>query len=51
MKDFILSALPFIIIGICLAIIFANNKKKHLLLRRNGFGNVLWCRHGISTEN
>ena len=28
MKDFILSALPFIIIGICLAIIFANNKKE-----------------------
>ena len=28
MKDFILSALPFIIIGICLAIIFANFKKE-----------------------
>ncbi|MCQ2551027.1 MAG: hypothetical protein MJ146_02395 [Clostridia bacterium] len=28
MKDFILSALPFVIIGLCLAIIFANVKKK-----------------------
>ena len=27
MKDFILSALPFIIMGLCLAIIFANFKK------------------------
>lgn len=27
MKDFIFAALPFIIIGICLAIIFANNKE------------------------
>ena len=27
MKDFIFAALPFIIIGICLAIIFANGKK------------------------
>ena len=27
MKDFILSALPFIIIGICLAFICANGKK------------------------
>ena len=27
MKDFILSALPFIIIGICLAVICANGKK------------------------
>lgn len=26
MKDFVLSALPFIIIGLCLAIIFANQK-------------------------
>ena len=30
MKDFFLSALPFIIIGLCLAIIFANAKQdKH----------------------
>ena len=28
MKDFILAALPFIIIGLCLAIIFANQKSK-----------------------
>ena len=27
MKDFILAALPFVIIGICLAVIFANFKK------------------------
>ena len=27
MKDFVLAALPFIIIGICLAIIFANGNK------------------------
>lgn len=28
MRDFIMAALPFIIIGICLAIIFANYKKE-----------------------
>lgn len=28
MKEFIFAALPFIIIGICLAIIFANYKKE-----------------------
>lgn len=28
MKDFILAALPFLIIGICLAIIFANYKEE-----------------------
>ena len=28
MKDFILSALPFVIMGLCLAIIFANLKKE-----------------------
>ena len=28
MKEFIISALPFVIIGICLAIIFANFKEK-----------------------
>lgn len=34
MKDFIISALPFVIIGLCLAIIFTHynkeNKKNHL---------------------
>lgn len=28
MKDFILAALPFIIIGLCLAVIFANYKEE-----------------------
>lgn len=28
MKDFILAALPFVIIGLCLAVIFANYKKE-----------------------
>lgn len=35
MKDFILAALPFVIIGICLAIICAKFKenKKHIVLK------------------
>lgn len=38
MKDFIISALPFVIIGICLAIIFANFKK----------GKQTCCSEGMS---
>ena len=38
MKDFIISALPFVIIGICLAIIFANFKK----------GKQTYCSEGMS---
>lgn len=38
MKDFILAALPFVIIGICLAIIFANFKE----------GKQTYCSEGMS---
>ena len=37
MKDFILTALPYIIIGLCLAIIFANLKD----------GKKTWCSEGM----
>lgn len=37
MKDFFISALPFIVIGLCLAIIFANYKK----------GKSTYCSEGM----
>lgn len=38
MKDFILAALPFVIIGICLAFIFANYKE----------GKKTYCSEGMA---